>query len=196
MIPVEKKIIVEKVYETSRLLIRRFNPQDLQDAFEILSDPEVAKYEFWDPFDIEETRQDLLLQSSVIPGTIGVWNEFAVQLSSENENAKMIGNISFRMKDAEQKQVEIGFHFNRLYHGQGYGSEAVIGLIEYLWRLGAHRIWAVSDTRNFASWKLMEKIGLRREGHLVQNCFVNGEWCDEYLYAILEPEWRKRHPSM
>ncbi|MEO7424143.1 MAG: GNAT family N-acetyltransferase [Fibrobacteria bacterium] len=177
----------DTIYETPRLIMRRFLPGDLADAFEILSDPEVAKYEFWDAYDLEETREDLEIQGAVAPGTRGVWNEFAAEMK---DGGKVIGNISFKMTDEEQLQAEIGFHFNRAFHGRGYGKEAVIGLIEYLWKLGAHRIWAVSDTRNENSWRLMERLGMRREGHLVENCFVKGEWGDEYLYALLEKDWR------
>jgi RimJ/RimL family protein N-acetyltransferase len=190
-------MLAETMYETPRLIVRRFLARDLADAHEILSDPEVAKYEFWDPYDVEETRQDLEIQGAVIPGTCGVWNEFAVQLKDGSVNAgaatdggKVIGNISFKMNDETQRQAEIGFHFNRKFHGMGYGKEAVIGLIDYLWGLGAYRIWAVADTRNESSWKMMEKLGMRREGHMVHNCFIKGEWCDEYLYALLEKDWR------
>jgi len=168
--------------------MRRFRPGDLVDTFEILSDPEVAKYEFWEPYNLEETAEDISIQAAVTPGTVGVWNEFAAQL---RDGGKVIGNISFRMNDEVQRQAEIGFHFNRSFHGQGYGKEAVIGLIEYLWRLKAGRIWAVADTRNENSWRMMEKLGMRREGHMIHNCYVKGEWCDEYLYAILEKDWRK-----
>lgn len=195
--PTQSITRTETVYETDRMIIRRFQARDLVDVHEILSDPEVAKYEFWDAYDLAETREDLKIQGAVVPGTRGVWNEFAVELKdasdaigSERSGGKVIGNISFIMKDAEQGQAEMGFHFNRAYHGKGYGKEAVIGLIEYLWTLGAHRIWAVADTRNVNSWKMMERLGMRREAHMVHNCFIKGEWCDEYLYALLEKEWR------
>ncbi len=179
------------IYATPRLIVRRFSPSDLMDAYEILSDPEIAKYEHWDAFDMEDTRADLEIQGAVEPGTCEVWNEFAVTL---REGGKCIGNISFKRSEADQGQVEMGFHFNRSFHGQGYGMEAVAGLIDWLWGLGVHRIWAVSDTRNTASWKMMEKLGMRREGHFAENCCIRGEWADEYLYALLQPEWRARKP--
>jgi RimJ/RimL family protein N-acetyltransferase len=185
----------DTMFETPRLIVRRFRTQDLHDAHEILSDPEVAKYEFWDPFDLEETREDLVIQGAVEPGTFGVWNEFAAQLKdgSVGDGGKVIGNVSFKLNDEVQRQAEIGFHFNRNFHGKGFGKEAVIGLIDYLWGLGAYRIWAVADTRNESSWKMMERLGMRREGHMRHNCFVKGEWCDEYLYALLEKDWRARN---
>jgi RimJ/RimL family protein N-acetyltransferase len=174
------------IYSTSRLLVRRFEPRDLMDVFAILSDPEISKYEQWGPFDLEEVRHDLEVQAAVEPGTPEVWNEFAVTLK---EGGACIGNISFKPSEPDQGQVEIGFHFGRAYHGKGYGKEAVAGLIDWLWGLKVHRIWAVADTRNVGSWKMMEKLGMRREGHFRQNCLVKGEWADEYLYALLESEW-------
>ena len=175
------------IYSTPRLIVRRFLPTDLEDAFAILSDPEISRYEHWDAFDREQVREDLVLQASVEPGTPEVWNEFAVTL---RDGGACIGNISFKRSEPDQGQAEMGFHFARAYHGRGYGKEAVTGLIEWLWGMGIHRIWAVADTRNESSWRMMEKLGMRREGHLRHNCFVKGEWCDEYLYALLEPEWR------
>lgn len=175
------------IYSTPRLVVRRFRPEDLLDAFAILSDPEISKYEQWDVFDLEDVRKDLQAQAAVEPGTPIVWNEFAVTLK---DGGTCIGNISFKRSEPEEAQAEIGFHFASAWHGKGYGKEAVIGLIDWLWGLKLHRIWAVADTRNVSSWKMMEKLGMRREAHFRENCLVKGEWADEYLYAMLEPEWR------
>lgn len=179
------------IYSTPRLIVRRFQARDLMDAYALLSDPEISKYEQWGVFDLDEVREDLETQAAVEPGTPEVWNEFAVVLK---EGGTCIGNISFKPGEPDQGQVEIGFHFARAWHGKGYGKEAVTGLIDWLWGRKAHRIWAVADTRNESSWKMMEKLGMRREGHFVQNCRVKGEWADEYLYAVLEAEWRERRP--
>ena len=61
--------------------------------------------------------------------------------------------------------------------------------------LGLHRIIARCDARNGASARVMERLGMRREGHLVENEFIKGEWTDELLYALLEQEWRSRAPA-
>ena len=175
------------IYSTPRLIVRRFRSEDLMDAFAILSDPEISKYEQWDVFDLEDVRKDLEAQAAVEPGTPKVWNEFAVTL---RDGGTCIGNISFKRSEPEEAQAEVGFHFASAWHGKGYGKEAVTGLIDWLWGLKLHRIWAVADTRNVSSWKMMEKLGMRREAHFRENCLVKGEWADEYLYAMLEPEWR------
>ena len=56
--------------------------------------------------------------------------------------------------------------------------------------LGLHRIAGRLDARNEASARVLERLGMRREAHLVENEFVKGEWTDELVYAMLEQEWR------
>ena len=58
--------------------------------------------------------------------------------------------------------------------------------------LGFHRIFARCDARNAASYKVMERLGMRREAHFIHNELFKGEWGDEIWYAILQPEWSKR----
>lgn len=57
-----------------------------------------------------------------------------------------------------------------------------------LWRK-LHRITSICDTRNTASFRLMERLGMRREGHLKQSQFMKGSWQNEYIYALLHEEW-------
>jgi RimJ/RimL family protein N-acetyltransferase len=59
--------------------------------------------------------------------------------------------------------------------------------------LGLHRVAAIADCRNKPSWALLERVGMRREGHFLENVWFKGGWSDEYLYAVLKDEWlRKR----
>src|SRR3712207_3871409 len=58
--------------------------------------------------------------------------------------------------------------------------------------LGLHRIWADCDPANTASWRVLEKNGLRREGHLRENASIKGQWVDSLIYAVLSGEWMAR----
>ncbi|MGK7877614.1 MAG: GNAT family N-acetyltransferase, partial [Xenococcaceae cyanobacterium] len=62
--------------------------------------------------------------------------------------------------------------------------EASAGLLEYGVKLGVHRFYATVDVRNQKSIALMERLGMKLQGHFRKNCYVKGEWCDEYLYGI------------
>ncbi len=75
--------------------------------------------------------------------------------------------------------------------GQGYISEAVNGVLNALFReVGAHRVTADCHEENIRSWKLLERCGFRREGHLRQNKKnPNGSFHGDYLYAILREEY-------
>jgi len=55
--------------------------------------------------------------------------------------------------------------------------------------LEMHRVRATTDVHNERSWRLLERVGMRREAHLPRNTFVKGEWIDDYLYVMVADEW-------
>ena len=85
------------------------------------------------------------------------------------------------------------FAFRRDLWGQGYAGEAMEALLDLgFGRLGLHRVYGDCDPRNARSARLMEKLGMQREGHLRQNWWLKGEWCDSLIYSVLEEEWASR----
>ena len=113
-------------------------------------------------------------------------------------SGKMIGHVYFaRTEPAELMTWGLGYIFNPLYSGQGYATEACRALLEHgCGELGAHRIVAICDPANPPSWKLLERLSLRREGHFKRFVFFRrddvGEplWHDAYQYAVLAEEWK------
>jgi aminoglycoside 6'-N-acetyltransferase len=89
----------------------------------------------------------------------------------------------------DPRQCEIGFTIAPRYQGRGYATEAVRLLVGYLFALGKHRITACCDARNAASAAVLERLAMRREGHLRQSTWAKGEWTDDLLYAVLHDEW-------
>lgn len=91
---------------------------------------------------------------------------------------------------------EIGWVFNSKYHSRGFASEAARAILKYGFEeMRLHRIIATCQPQNIPSRRVMEKIGMRREGHfrkcIPSNFKLNAEneWWDEYFYAILQEEW-------
>ena len=82
------------------------------------------------------------------------------------ESGKVIGNICCGNRDFAAR--EVGYIVNKHYQQQGYAAEALSAVIAQAFREGAHRIYAECDPRNVPSWKLLEKVGLRREAHFRQ----------------------------
>ena len=173
--------------ETERLIIRRFKEEDWKDLYEYLSDEKVVHYEPYQVFSIEASQNEAKsrAESSAF---------LAVCLK---ENNKLIGNIYFAKQ--EFKTWEIGYVFNRSYQGKGYATEAAKAVIAYGFHTrGARRIVAMCNPLNTASWRLLERLGMRREGHLRQNIYFKRDehgkpiWSDTYEYAILKDEYTEQ----
>ena len=172
--------------ETERLQIRRFLPDDWQDLFEYLSQEEVVKYEPYEVFTEEASKQEANRRAE----DIGFW---AVCLK---DSGKLIGNIYLSKQDYDT--WELGYVFNKNYHGNGYAVEAAKALVDDIFRnKNSRRVVAMCNPLNVPSWRLLERLGLRREGHLRQNIYFkrdnagNPIWADTYEYGILADEWLK-----
>ncbi|WP_099205351.1 GNAT family N-acetyltransferase [Scatolibacter rhodanostii] len=172
--------------DTQRLTIRKFQPDDWRAMHQYLSKEEVVQYLPYDVLTEKEAKKEALRRSK--------GNEFyAVCLKSTGQ---LIGNLYF----AERKfgTWEIGYVFNSEFQGKGYAFEAVTGCIKEAFAHGVHRITALCDPRNEASWRLMEKIGMRKEAHFFENMFFkknqqgNPIWVDTFEYAILSSEWKEK----
>jgi aminoglycoside 6'-N-acetyltransferase len=102
----------------------------------------------------------------------------------------LIGDCAALVCADDPRQAEIGFTLGRAHQGQGYGTEAVRRLLDYLLlERGKYRVSASCDARNMRSAALLERVGMRREGHLRESTWFNGEWTSDLLYAVLGREW-------
>ena len=90
-------------------------------------------------------------------------------------------------------ECDIGFTISPGHQGGGYATEAVRLLLAYLFTTrGKHRVIAYCDPRNAASVALLQRLGMRREGHLRESTWATGEWTDDLVYALLNDEWQSR----
>ncbi|TVQ00094.1 MAG: N-acetyltransferase [Planctomycetaceae bacterium] len=97
------------------------------------------------------------------------------------------------IQSVEEMQGEIGFAFRPDSGGRGLATEGVHATLGYGFAtMRMHRIFAGVDTRNERSWKLMQRIGMRREAHFVHANREGDAWIDEYIYAMLDFEWLPR----
>lgn len=109
------------------------------------------------------------------------------------EDGDVVGEVLLKIASRAALQLEVGYIFHPRHAGQGYATEAVAAMLEWGFTgIGAHRIFARLDALNTPSVKVVERLGLRREAHLIQNDRFNGQWGDEYIYAVLRAEWARR----
>ena len=172
-----------------RVALRRFHPDDVAKFVAYRSSEQVARFQSWDaPYPREEGERFIQEIAKEHPDTAGEWFQFAVVLRSAGQ---LIGDCAALPHADDPRQCEIGFTISPEHQGHGYASEAVRLLLTYLFTArGKHRITACCDSRNTASIALLERLGLRREGHLRESAWAKGEWTDDLVYALLRDEWQ------
>lgn len=172
---------------TERLFIRPFQENDWKDLLEYLSDEEVVRFEPYGPLSPEQARKEASDRAK----------DHSFHGVCLRENGKLIGNLY--LHQGEFDTWELGYVFSRSYQRRGYATESAKALISHAFiSLGARRVIAMCNPLNEPSWHLLERLHMRREGHLVQNVFFKttetGEpiWADTFEYAVLRPEWEAK----
>jgi len=173
---------------TERLIIRPFLENDYNDLYEYLSLEEIYQYEPGEPVSLEEAKK---IASERARGR----DFWAVTLKDNRK--KLIGHISFIQTEPKLFLTwEIGFIFNPTFQKKGYALEAARAVIAYAFKeLGAHRIVGHCNPENIPSWRVLEKLGMKREGLLRKNVYFREDknrkrlWVDTYEYAILAEEF-------
>lgn len=173
--------------ETERLTLRKLRDEDLHDLHAYRSDPEVCRYQAYEPETLDGCRELIEWQKDKEFGAPNQWAKVGMELKSEK---KLIGDISLK-PEGDVRVVEFGISLSRDFQGQGLASEALTAIFEHIFgEKGVHRITALMDVDNVAVITMVERLGFRREGHYIKSFFDNGEWRDEYFYALLESDWR------
>jgi RimJ/RimL family protein N-acetyltransferase len=174
--------------QSERLSIRPLTPDDLARHFAIYSNPEVVRYLYEEPFDFEAAREHLKRRCTIDLPSEGSWVNLGVEV---RDGGVLVGEVGLALISVAHAHCEIGYAFDPVYAGRGYATEAAAVMVELAFSaLGAHRVSGRLDARNDASARVLERLGMRREGRLVENEYVKGEWTDEAIYAVLEDEWR------
>ena len=170
---------------TDQLTLRPLTLADTQDVFEYRSDKITNVYQGW-IIDKQEEVQEFIEGLTSEFNKAGTWYQLGIV---ETESAKLIGDMGLHFID--EKQCELGITLRADRHGKGYATEAMRAVISYLFdTLNKHRITAALDPRNIGSAKLVERLGFRKEAHHIKSYFLNGEWADDVVYAILKEEWQ------
>ncbi len=172
--------------KTERLRLRPIKKEDATAVFGYRSDAITNKYQGSIPKTIEGTY-DFIENTSPKIDIVDTWFQLVIL---ENESQAIIGDIGIHFLDEAKKQVEIGCTLAKEYHGKGFATEALKGTINYLFNtLNKHRIIGSIDPQNIQSIGLLKRIGFRKEAHFKESLWVNGEWVDDIIYALLKSEW-------
>ena len=166
---------------TSRLRLRAIAAGDWPAILAYMSDPQVTAFLPDGVFDEHAARAFALKHSGDERQAVAV---------VEKASGHLIGHMPFHAW-FEPQTYEIGWAFGPAHQGKGYATEAGRALLAHAFRaLDAHRVIATCQPQNSASWRVAEKLGLRREAHF--RAALNrgpGIWWDEYFYALLAGEY-------
>ena len=169
---------------TDRLVIRRFRPEDAAAFAAYRADPDVARYQSWDAYTLQDALSFVAEMAALHPGMPGEWYQFAVADPSSDE---LLGDVALRVDADDTSRAELGFTMSPAHQGKGYATEAVTRVIAYAFeRLGVETVFAIADARNDASIALLERIGMRRT--TTEHVRFKGEWCDEHTYELRSEE--------
>jgi RimJ/RimL family protein N-acetyltransferase len=180
----------EEYAVSERLVIRSFNMQDIQAFYQYRANPEVARFQSWENYTLQDAEAFVSKQMAQSPDQAGTWLQYAIALSGNNQ---LIGDCAIHTLGAEPRIVELGFTLAPEYQGMGYMHEALCALLDYVFgSLNKHKVIAFADARNAKSIRVLERLGMRQEGHLLENYMSKGQWIDEYQYAVLRSEWMEK----
>jgi len=174
---------------TERLILREFDETDWQAVHNYASNPEVVRYRHWGPNTTKETQE--FIRRSIVCQKEQPRRNYTLAIILKADE-KLIGGCGIHISDPENRKGWIVYCLNRLFWGCEYATEVAKALLRFgFLQLGLHRIFATCDIKNIGSSKVLEKISMRREGHLREHELLKGSWRDSLLYAILEHEWQK-----
>ena len=174
---------------TERLLLRRFEVEDLPSFAAYRAEPDVARFQSWDAgYSEEDAARFFAEDRQVVSLTAGRW----VQLAAvDPETGVLVGDCAVHARADQPDTYEVGVTLAPASQGRGLAGEALGAVVQWLFdEHRAHRVVAECDDRNVAVVRLLERLGFRLEGRLVEADWWKGEWTTLRIYARLASDAR------
>lgn len=174
--------------ETGQILLRHLQDSDLSSFLAYRSNPEVCKYQGFNPFDEAKARSFIEEMKDQALGIPGEWIQLAIV---DKQSQNLVGDCAIHFKADDPRLVEFGITLNPTFQSQGF-AKATIELLEtYLSEhFDIHKFIAGTDARNESANRLLKKLGFKEEGRLIQHFFdeESQAWQDELVFGKLRKE--------
>ena len=175
--------------ETERLRLRTYTDDDFDAFFDLHRREDVARYLPWHPRDEQAAREALARHQRL---TVEVDDQGVTLAGFDKATERLVGDFVLIQRSVEHRRGEVGYVLHPDFAGRGLATEGARVMLDIAFeKLGLRRVIGRIDARNQASARVLTKLGLRHEAHLVQNELFKGEWTDEDDFAILHDEWQK-----
>src|SRR5262249_20745058 len=146
------------------------------------------QYLYDDPLTRAKAREKL--ERLIHSASLSAEDDWLAAAIALRDSGDYVGDVAFHWVSVEHRTGEVGFVIDPAHQGRGYATEAARAMLDWgFGTFGLHRIIGRTEARNAASARVLERLGMRREAHLVENEWVKGEWQSELVYAILDREW-------
>jgi RimJ/RimL family protein N-acetyltransferase len=179
--------------ETERMLLRTHTDDDFEDFFDLHRREDVARYLPWYPRDEEAARAALQRHQEL---EIDLDDQGLTLAGIDKETGRFVGDFVLILRSVEHRRGEVGYVLHPDLAGRGLATEGARQMLSIAFDvLDLRRVIARIDPRNVASARVLAKLGMRHEAHLVQNELFKGEWSDEDDFAILRDEWEAQRTS-
>jgi ribosomal-protein-alanine N-acetyltransferase len=171
-----------------KVKLREFEFQDWSAIQkEYAADPQVTEFMPWGPNNEQATKD--FLRTTIDEGKEKPRSNFQFAIIVSD---RLIGGCGLRIVHHQFKTAEIGYTLGRSHWGKGYAVAAVQLLFHIAFKdLSLHRVCATCDALNLRSERVMQKVGMRKEGHFLKDRFIKDRWRDTCMYSILENEWHQ-----
>ena len=167
---------------TKRLVLREYAATDLEAVHRFASDPQASRFVEWGPNSPRDTRaflEECLAEQAESPRT-------RYSLAVTESGSEPFGSVGIYRSGTSA--AEIGFVISPERWGSGFATEAAEAVLHLGFaELGLHRVWATCRPHNLASARVLERIGMEREGRLRDHVCIRGRWEDSLLYAAISP---------
>ena len=176
----------QPILNSEHLLLRPFSLEDAGEVQRLAGDPAIAATTLNIPHPYKDGLAEGWIGNQPMAYMAG---ESATWAICFRESAGLIGAIGIILR-AQDSRGELGYWIAREQWGKGYCTEAARALLEFLFReRGLNRVHATHFLSNPASGRVMQKLGMTREGLLRQHARKGDAWLDLVVYGILREEW-------
>ncbi|MBD8064317.1 GNAT family N-acetyltransferase [Devosia sp. PTR5] len=180
---------------TARLRLRPFTRGDVDAVYAYRGREDVARYLFDPPLSRNECA--MAIQQRINQVALEAEGDRLILAVDVGATGQLAGEVSLIWRSEEARQGEMGWIFHPDFQGKGFASEAAAALLNIAFdQADLHRVFARCDAANAASWRLMERLGMRREAHFREHGLFKGAWDEEFYYAILRREWMAQRHSI
>lgn len=174
------------VLETERLVLRKLKKSDYSDLYEYCSDPISCRFSDW------EIHSDENVTKQFIKGQLSLERrgEYFIWCIELKESSKVIGTVSITDIDRHFKVAELGYGIQKKYWGNGYATEAVEALVDYMFcTVGVQRLCARIVTSNLTSVRLATRLNMECDGLLRKGVYLKDKAHDVYVYSITDTDY-------